>query len=110
MKNKLKIFIIISVLASILLVFMTTNVLALETRSNENNVVTTSENADENTNKEEEDIYYGDLYIFFNDEDDYNKSTYVMDKNVDGNVFVFGQDVEITGRIKRGVRNNEREL
>ena len=99
MKNKLKIFIIISVLASILLVFMTTNVLALETRSNENNVVTTSENADENTNKEEEDIYYGDLYIFFNDEDDYNKSTYVMDKNVDGNVFVFGQDVEITGRI-----------
>ena len=40
----------------------------------------------------------GDLYVFFS-EDNSNTSSYVMDKNVDGNVFIFGKDVKIEGEI-----------
>ena len=107
MKDKIKLCVIISILFSLMTMFVTTNVFAAETRTNENNVVTTSEDvnkkAEENTvtseENSEEDIYYGDLYVLFNENDDYNNSTYIMDKNVDGNVFIFGQDVRITGRI-----------
>ncbi len=58
---------------------------------------TTSEVEDEHNDSEEE-IYKGDLYVFFS-EDNENASSYVMDKNVDGNVFIFGRDVKITGGI-----------
>ena len=44
------------------------------------------------------DIYKGDLYVAFG-EDDLNSTSYVMDKYVDGNVFIFGNDVTITGQI-----------
>jgi len=56
---------------------------------------TTTETNDETTLNEstsvEENIYYGDLYIFDNN--------VVMDKLVDGNVFIIGNNVEITGNI-----------
>ena len=44
------------------------------------------------------EIYKGDLYVVFG-EDDVNATSYVMDKYVDGNVFIFGNDVTITGQI-----------
>lgn len=57
--------------------------------------ITTTETNDETTSNEntsvEENIYYGDLYIFDNN--------VVMDKLVDGNVFIIGNNVEITGNI-----------
>ena len=44
------------------------------------------------------DIYEGDLYVIFGDENNYS-GKYVMDKYVDGNVYIMGQDVEITGEV-----------
>ncbi len=44
------------------------------------------------------EIHEGDLYVMYG-EDDYKSQTYVMDKYVNGNVFIFGQDVKITGQI-----------
>lgn len=59
----------------------------------------TQEDHDENSEEAaEEDIYEGDLYVFFG-EDERTATTYVMDKMVDGNVFIFGNDVKITGKI-----------
>lgn len=44
------------------------------------------------------DVHKGDLYVFFG-EDDFNATTYVMDKMVDGNVFIFANDVKVTGTV-----------
>jgi len=43
-------------------------------------------------------VHEGDLYVLFG-EDNYNTNSYIMDKNVDGNVFIFGRDVKIEGKI-----------
>lgn len=119
MKSKLKLCVVLSILIALLTFCFNTNVFATDLENDENNVVTTSEEtnniseestvtsnesedaSDENSDISEEnvDIYNGDLYVLFNENNDYNSSTYVMDKNVDGNVFIFGQNVKITGRI-----------
>lgn len=54
---------------------------------------------DEHTHDEDIDLHEGDLYVLYSEDGNYTNSTYVMDKYVDGNVFIFGQDVKITGRI-----------
>ena len=51
---------------------------------------------DHNHDGEQVDIYEGDLYIFEN-------KPYTMDKMVDGNVFIFGKDVTITGQVNGAV-------
>lgn len=56
------------------------------------------ENVDDVTT-EQPDIYEGDLYVFFGEEEK-TATTYTMDKLVDGNVFIFGNDVTVTGQIK----------
>lgn len=113
MKSKLKLCVVLSILIALLTFCFNTNVFATDLENDENNVVTTSEetnsiteenivSSDDNDGTSEDemvDIYNGDLYVLFNENNDYNSSTYVMDKNVDGNVFIFGQDVKITGRI-----------
>lgn len=43
-------------------------------------------------------VHEGDLYVFYNDSN-YTSTSYTMDKYVDGNVFIFGQNVTITGQI-----------
>ena len=113
MKSKLKLCVVLFILIALLTFMFNTNVFATDLENDENNVVTTSEETNsiteenivssgDNANTSEDemaDIYSGDLYVLFNENNDYNSSTYVMDKNVDGNVFIFGQDVKITGRI-----------
>ncbi len=54
---------------------------------------------DEHIHDEDIDLHEGDLYVLYSEDGNYTNSTYVMDKYVDGNVFIFGQDVKITGRI-----------
>ncbi len=49
-----------------------------------------------NHDDEQTEIYEGDLYIFEN-------KSYTMDKLVDGNVFIFGKDVTITGQVNGAV-------
>lgn len=71
----------------------------VEPRDTENTAENVSNEEDElDIYKEGANIYSGDLYVLFG-EDDYSATTYVMDKNVDGNVFIFGQDVKIKGQI-----------
>ena len=48
--------------------------------------------------EEDPEIYDGDLYVMFGEEDK-TATTYTMDKLVDGNVFIIGNDVKITGQI-----------
>lgn len=48
--------------------------------------------------KETPEIHEGDLYVFFG-EGDNTSQKYVMDKYVSGNVFIFANEVEITGRV-----------
>ena len=60
-----------------------------------NTTTDTSDAATETLQEEEideEDIYNGDLYLFDNHD-------IVMDKLVDGNVFIFGNNVEVTGQV-----------
>lgn len=63
-----------------------------------------SNNQDNNSNEsmpieetsdgeEEDDTYYGDLYLINDD------SEYVIDKVIDGNVFIIGNNIKITGEI-----------
>lgn len=54
---------------------------------------------DEHNHDEDIEIHEGDLYVLYGEDGNYTNSTYVMDKYVDGNVFIFGQNVKITGRI-----------
>ncbi|MCI9365272.1 MAG: hypothetical protein HFJ54_01205 [Clostridia bacterium] len=49
----------------------------------------------------QDEIYSGDLYILYGE--DYTTTSYVMDKLVDGNVFIFGKDVTITGQVNGSV-------
>ncbi len=53
---------------------------------------------DEENAHSDDEIYSGDLYVFFS-EDNSNVTSYDMDKLVDGNVFIFGKDVKISGEI-----------
>jgi len=55
-----------------------------------------------NETVETPDIHEGDLYVLFGEEDK-TATKYVMDKMVDGNVFIMGNEVEITGQIRGNV-------
>lgn len=59
-----------------------------------NNISEDGHNHDEDIN-----LHEGDLYVLYGEDGNYTNSTYVMDKYVDGNVFIFGQDVKIKGKI-----------
>lgn len=63
------------------------------------NPVTTSEDNTVDHSHEDVNVYEGDLYVLYGEDGMYTKGTYVMDKYVDGNVFIFGNDVRITGQI-----------
>ena len=65
--------------------------------SEETQVETT--NTEENHEHNHEDIYEGDLYVFFAEDQSDAGTDYVMDKTVDGNVFIMGQNVTIKGEI-----------
>lgn len=115
--RKTKIFIATLIITLILSVFcLNTIVLATDVNSDQGiEPRTTAENTtgepvatsdepntiseDEHNHDEDIDIHEGDLYVLYGEDGNYTNSTYVMDKYVDGNVFIFGQDVKITGRI-----------
>ena len=96
--------IITLMLVTILIISLGTMVLATNTNNAENeakqntNEVTETQTTDDGHNHSDEEIYEGDLYVFLS-EGDSTDTTYVMDKLVDGNVFIFGNDVKITGEI-----------
>lgn len=104
MKLKIKKGIIALILITTSLVFcINTNVHATDATENvEEEAITTSEETESTTEisieDEEIEIYEGDLYVIFS-EDNYSSTTYVMDKYVDGNVFIVGQNVRITGQV-----------
>ncbi len=68
-----------------------------EVNPEENTEENPEENQEQEHNHEELDIYEGDLYVFYSE--DGNSTDYVMDKNVDGNVYIFGQNVTIKGQV-----------
>lgn len=96
-KSKILMMFFIAILLLSLL-FTNTKVFATETDNQVTEENTESEITEEETSGDTEMIYEGDLYVLFS-EDDYSETTYVMDKYVDGNVFIFGQDVKITGQV-----------
>lgn len=53
----------------------------------------------DNEQNHNENVHEGDLYVLYGEDGNYTNSTYTMNKDVDGNVFIFGQDVKITGKI-----------
>jgi len=63
--------------------------------TNESNNIT-----DDGHNHDEDiEVHEGDLYVLYGEDGNYRNTTYVMDKYVDGNVFIFGQDVKIKGKV-----------
>lgn len=75
-------------------------ILTTTAEGDENQILTTGENAEET--EDIPDVHEGDLYILFGDEEK-TATKYVMDKMVDGNVFIMGNEVEITGKIRGNV-------
>ena len=95
-RKNLKLLLIVLIMLMITFSIFSPVVLATNTVTNAETPVTSNvvENNDEATtdeNSQEKEIHNGDLYLF--------ESKVIMDKLVDGNVFIFGQDVEITGQI-----------
>ncbi len=101
MMKKLKVLMI--TLCMILLlssVCINTNVFATNPEARDvGEPVTTSEDNQEGDSNEAIQEHEGDLYVIYGEDGIYTKSNYVMDKYVDGNVFIFGNDVKITGQI-----------
>lgn len=101
MKKLIPLMIIMTLIISLSTVVFGVNTGEIQPRT-QNEIMPISEteatNTTEITQNPEVKTHEGDLYVFFS-EDDSNASSYVMDKNVDGNVFIFGQDVKITGKI-----------
>ena len=104
-KSKIK---MISILMAIILLL---GVTLIGTKSYatevENTLLTTGENESEGEEAgeiltgilpETPQIYENDLFVFFG-EDEISPDNYVMDKLVDGNVFIMGKDVKVTGQI-----------
>lgn len=90
LKFLLTIFIIVMMSLSILSSFVyATDVEKLSETTEAINV--DGESNESTSNKENPEIHRGDLYLFDN--------KVVMDKLVDGNVFIIGQEVEITGQV-----------
>ena len=107
--KKLKLFSLVIAIA----LFVTTGAIVTTTYATETDQIltigaedeiltTTTEDGEEqivlDQNSETPDIYEGDLYVFFGEEEK-TATKYVMDKMVDGNVFIFGNEVEVTGQI-----------
>ncbi len=61
--------------------------------------VTTTDEMNPVSDNEQRNIYEGDLYVLYGEDGNYTNTTYTMNKDVDGNVFIFGNNVKITGRI-----------
>ena len=100
-KKLIPLMIIITLIISLSTVVFGVNTGEIQPRT-QNEIMPISEteanNTTEITQNPEAKTHEGDLYVFFS-EDNSNTSSYVMDKNVDGNVFIFGKDVKITGEI-----------
>ncbi len=110
--KKTKIFLALCIsIILVLTLFFNTRVLATDIEENEVEEISeeTSENTEEENiteeNEESEEtseevvVYEGDLYVLFSEDANYSNTTYVMDKYVDGNVFILGQDVVISGQV-----------
>lgn len=102
--NKSKIFKIILLITTISLVLLLgTKVFGTEPEDGTNLIsdigepTVPNENENSQTNTDEEEVHEGDLYIGS------TKTNYVMDKLVDGNAFIFGQNVKITGKVNGSV-------
>lgn len=64
-------------------------------------VVTSGEEHDhdhDHENEEEREVHEGDMFVLFGEGNE-NGITYVMDKYVDGNLFIIGNDVKISGMV-----------
>lgn len=101
MKSKFKILTVLLIIMLSITLLFSAKVFATEAgdvgENTDGDVVATSE--ENETQGESNDIYEGDLYVLFSEDNNYNSTTYVMDKKVDGNVFIFGENVRITGQI-----------
>ena len=109
-KTKILSLILAIVLLSTLCLF-TTKTYATEADEKDMILTTTAEEDEdpvltigENTEETEEtpDVHEGDLYVLFG-EDEKTATKYVMDKLVDGNVYIMGNEVEISGYIRGNV-------
>lgn len=94
--KKTKILAIILLAIISMTFFLGSNVLATDTDVmpiNEEGVAITGEQTPASGARENSDIHEGDLYIAA------GNKPYVMDQMVDGNVFIFGNNVTVTGEI-----------
>lgn len=94
--KKTKILAIILLAIISMTFFLGSNVLATDTDVmpiNEEGVAITGEQTPASGARENADIHEGDLYIAA------GNKPYVMDQMVDGNVFIFGNNVTVTGEI-----------
>ena len=104
-KNKFKIataLILLAILLFSTFSFATETDISAEEPTSNNETVTTSN--DENVTLSDEaysndDIYQGDLYLF----PDSNSGDVVMDKLVNGNVYIIGKNVKISGQVAGNV-------
>ena len=92
-RRNLKLLLTIFIIVTMSFSFFSTVVKAtdIEVTSEPTENINIDEGSKESTTTEEPEIHRGDLYLF--------DTKVVMDKLVDGNVFIIGQEVEITGQI-----------
>ena len=96
-KSKFLLAILVLVIA-ISTIFVGTNSYATEVENTEDETLVTAQEEVQTVGGDTPEIYNGDLYVMFG-EDSINDEAYIMDKYVDGNVFILGNNVKVTGQI-----------
>ncbi len=98
MKKLKKFTLILAIMLIITALFSNINVFATDVDDADTQAISEDSSSEESTDEEDEiEVYEGDLFVIFGEEDD--ETAYVMDKYVDGNVFIIGDNVTISGQI-----------